>query len=184
MEKYVVLTEFGEQQDIHVETIRCKKMENLLFCWAKKISYPHIGIKSKQKLIENIKYKRRVLDIDLALMNGTHNLYSDFYTVNGIFVLVYAIKIGNFVAPSNSYVILGFYQNWDFMEEKNYTSPLEALNRISILIPWKEFSKEEQFETERIVNSTNTLNCVIHNLVWNFECSILGNNLKVYIVKS
>ena len=52
------------------------------------------------------------------------------------------------------------------------------------IIQWDEFSQEEKNEFEKVLKSTSHVNCVIRNLVWNFECSILSNNLKVYIVKS
>ena len=32
MEKYIVITVFGDKQDIKVETIACKNEENLLHC--------------------------------------------------------------------------------------------------------------------------------------------------------
>lgn len=57
MEKYIIITEFGEQQDIRVGLKSCKNKYNLLLCWAKHLSYPYIGIKSKTKLIEDIKFE-------------------------------------------------------------------------------------------------------------------------------
>ena len=70
------------------------------------------------------------------------------------------------------------------MAEKILDSPLDALNHFLAMIPWNEFSQEEKNEFEKVLKSTSHVNCVIRNLVWNFECSILGNSLKVYIVKS
>ena len=42
MEKYIIITEFGEQQDIRVGLKSCKNKYNLLLCWAKHLSYPLI----------------------------------------------------------------------------------------------------------------------------------------------
>ena len=39
MEKYIIITEFGEQQDIRVGLKSCKNKYNLLLCWAKHLSY-------------------------------------------------------------------------------------------------------------------------------------------------
>ena len=186
MEKYIVITVFGDKQDIKVETIACKNEENLLHCWARRISYPRIGVKSKEKLLKEIKYKYRVDEDDegLVLINDTQNLYDDFYSINGIFITIYVIKVRKIVVSSSSYAMLFFYRGCDFLEEKEYASPLDALIDCLNIILWQEFSKEEETEIKRIVSSASHVNCVIRNLVWNFECSILGNNLKVYIVKS
>ena len=187
MEKYIVITEYGEQkQDITVESISCKNKNNLLLCWARRVSYPRIGIKSKEKLLKEIKYKYRVDEDDegLVLINDTQNLYDDFYSINGIFITIYVIKVRKFVVASSSYAMLVFYRGCDFLEEKKYASPLAALIDCLNIILWQEFSKEEETEIKRIVSSASHVNCVIRNLVWNFECSILGNSLKVYIVKS
>ena len=80
--------------------------------------------------------------------------------------------------------IFVFYKNWDFQVEKEYNSPFDALVDSIDIIQWNEFSQEEKNEFEKVLKSTSHVNCVIRNLVWNFECSILGNSLKVYIVKS
>ena len=186
MEKYIVITVFGDKQDIKVETIACKNEENLLHCWARRISYPRIGVKSKEKLLKEIKYKYRVDEDDegLVLINDTQNLYDDFYSVNGIFITIYVIKVRKFVVSSSSYAMLVFYRGCDFLEEKKYASPLAALVDSLNIIQWNEFSQEEKNEFEKVLKSTSHVNCLIRNLVWNFECSILGNNLKVYIVKS
>ena len=185
MEKYIVITEYGEQkQDITVESISCKNKNNLLLCWARRVSYPRIGIKSKQKLRREILFHCNILNSSFVLVNGTQNLYTDLYIINGIFIAVYAIKVRRLIEVSNSYVILGFYKTWGIMAEKILDSPLDALNHFLAMIPWKEFSQEEKNEFEKVQKSTSHVNCVIRNLVWNFECSILGNSLKVYIVKS
>ena len=183
MEKYIVITEYGEQkQDITVESISCKN--NLLLCWARRVSYPRIGIKSKQKLRREVLFHCNILNSSLVLVNGTQNLYTDLYIINGIFIAVYAIKVRRLIEVSNSYVILVFYKAWGIMAEKILDSPLDALNHFLAMIPWNEFSQEEKNEFEKVLKSTSHVNCVIRNLVWNLECSILGNNLKVYIVKS
>mgnify|MGYP007011899140 CR=1 FL=1 len=169
MEKYIVITVFGDKQDIKVETIACKNEENLLHCWARRISY---------------QYRVDEDDEGLVLINDTQNLYDDFYSINGIFITIYVIKVRKIVVSSSSYAMLVFYRGCDFLEEKEYASPLDALIDCLNIILWQEFSKEEETEIKRIVSSASHVNCVIRNLVWNFECSILGNNLKVYIVKS
>ena len=68
--------------------------------------------------------------------------------------------------------------------EKEYNSPFDALVDSINIIQWDEFSQEEKNEFEKVLKSKSHVNYVIRNLVWNFECSILSNNLKVYIVKS
>lgn len=183
MEKYIVITEFGEQQDIKVETISCKNENNLLHCWARKISYPRIGIKSKQRLLQDVIFHLRELS-GLVLVKDTQNLYTDFYSTNGIFIVVYAIRIKRVIDSLNNYTILAFYKNWDFTEERNFVSPFDALADCLNIIHWQDFSQEEKHEFEKVLKSTNNVNCIIRNLVWNFECSIFGNKLKVYIVKS
>ena len=44
--------------------------------------------------------------------------------------------------------------------------------------------KKLNVSTKSIKNDIKELNETLKDLVWNFECSILGNSLKVYIVKS
>ena len=68
--------------------------------------------------------------------------------------------------------------------EKEYNSPFDALVDSINIIQWNEFSKEEGNEFEKVIRSTIPVKCESRTLVWNFECSILGNSLKVYIVKS
>ena len=186
MEKNIIVTVFGEQQDINIEAISCKNEENLLYCWARRISYPRIGEKSKKKLLKEIKYKYHMDKDDdgLVLINNTKNLYDDFYSINGIFITIYVIKVRKPIVSSNSYAMLIFYRGGDFLEEKEYTSQLDALIDCLNIIPWQEFSQEEKLEFEKVLKSTSNVNCIIRNLVWNFECSIFGNKLKVYIVKS
>lgn len=186
MEKYIVLTEFGEQQDIRVETIFCKNKYNLLLCWAKRLSYPRIGAKSKKKLIEEIKFDlQEFRQYVMNVMKNLNNIYSESYIVNGIFIELYVIKVLEIAKPINSYAIIVFFKNTDFMYEKYYKTPLEALLSWSRqLLPWQYYSKEEKNEIRKIVQSIKKPNCIIRNLVWNFECSIFGNKLKVYIVKS
>lgn len=187
MNKYIVITEFADKEDITTEVISCENKKNLLFCWARKVSYPRIGPKSRLKLLQDVKFHCYELNNALVLVNGTQNLYTDLYLINGVFIIVYAVAVRKSMTPYfKSYIVLFFFKDWGVKYESAFESPLLAFQSICIqhLIPWKEFSKEEQIETERIINSTNALNCIIKNLVWNFECSILGNSLKVYIVKS
>lgn len=93
MEKYIIITEFGEQQDIRVGLKSCKNKYNLLLCWAKHLSYPYIGIKSKTKLIEDIKFDLR--EFKQYVMNARSymtNFYNESYLVNGIHIELYVVK--------------------------------------------------------------------------------------------
>lgn len=93
MEKYIIITEFGEQQDIRVGLKSCKNKYNLLLCWAKHLSYPYIGIKSKTKLIEDIKFDLR--EFKQYVMNARSymtNFYHESYLVNGIHIELYIVK--------------------------------------------------------------------------------------------
>ncbi len=185
MEKYIIITEFGEQQDIRVGLKSCKNKYNLLLCWAKHLSYPYIGIKSKTKLIEDIKFDLR--EFKQYVMNARSymtNFYNESYLVNGIHIELYVVKREQNCDSSFLFKIFVFYKNWDFLMEKEYNSPFDALVDSINIIQWDEFSQEEKNEFEKVLKSTSHVNCVIRNLVWNFECSILSNNLKVYIVKS
>ena len=185
MEKYIIITEFGDQQDIRVGLKSCKNKYNLLLCWAKHLSYPYIGIKSKTKLIEDIKFDLR--EFKPYVMNARSymtNFYNESYLVNGIHIELYVVKREQNCDSSFLFKIFVFYKNWDFQVEKEYNSPFDALVDSLNIIQWNEFSQEEKNEFEKVLKSTSHVNCVIRNLVWNFECSILGNSLKVYIVKS
>ena len=185
MEKYIVITEFGDQQDIRVGLKSCKNKYNLLLCWAKHLSYPYIGIKSKTKLIEDIKFDLR--EFKQYVMNARSymtNFYHESYLVNGIHIELYIVKREQNCESSFLFKIFVFYKNWDFQVEKEYNSPFDALVDSLNIIQWNEFSQEEKNEFEKVLKSTSHVNCVIRNLVWNLECSILGNSLKVYIVKS
>ena len=182
MEKYIIITEFGEQQDIRVGLKSCKNKYNLLLCWAKHLSYPYIGIKSKTKLIEDIKFDLR--EFKQYVMNARSymtNFYNESYLVNGIHIELYVVKREQNCDSSFLFKIFVFYKNWDFLVEKEYNSPFDALVDSINIIQWDEFSQEEKNEFEKVLKSTSHVNCVIRNLVWNFECSILSNNLKVYI---
>lgn len=93
MEKYIIITEFGDQQDIRVGLKSCKNKYNLLLCWAKHLSYPYIGIKSKTKLIEDIKFDLR--EFKQYVMNARSymtNFYHESYLVNGIHIELYIVK--------------------------------------------------------------------------------------------
>ena len=137
------------------------------------------------EILEYIKFDLR--EFKQYVMNARSymtNFYSESYLVNGIHIELYVVKREQNCESSFLFKIFVFYKNWDFLVEKEYNSPFDALGDSLNIIQWDEFSQEEKNEFEKVLKSTSHVNCVIRNLVWNFECSILGNSLKVYIVKS
>ena len=113
MEKYIIITEFGDQQDIRVGLKSCKNKYNLLLCWAKHLSYPYIGIKSKTKLIEDIKFDLR--EFKQYVMNARSymtNFYHESYLVNGIHIELYIVKREQNCESSFLFKIFVFYKNW------------------------------------------------------------------------
>ena len=74
---------------------------------------------------------------------------------------IYVIKVRKFVVSSSSYAMLVFYRGCDFLEEKKYASPLDALIDCLNIILWQEFSKEEETEIKKY-----KLNMIIPRKNW------------------
>ena len=113
-------------------------------------------------------------------------MYVFFFQNNRIidahFLDVSSILQGSTESKRN--LIIAYFKGGIYISKSKAELPLTTISHWARYLSWHYYSKEERAEIRKNIYNIKELNETLKDLVWNFECSILGNSLKVYIVKS
>ena len=142
----------------------------------------------QKKINKNSKIKKYLIYNPYKLYNitklrGVYNVYYISLTINGVNIDANIIKTkkGNTDA---TYTIVAYFKEGTYISQNKNIASICAIKHWARYLSWHYYSKEERAEIRKNIYNIKELNETLKDLVWNFECSILGNNLKVYIVKS
>lgn len=145
--------------------------------------FPYIGPVAHKKIQEE--YLTGVASSAcIRRMQGLHCMF--FFQNNRIidahFLDVSSILQGSTESKRN--LIIAYFKGGIYISKSKAELPLTTISHWARYLSWHYYSKEERAEIRKNIYNIKELNETLKDLVWNFECSILGNSLKVYIVKS
>lgn len=178
---YIVLIDLDWGHKIETYFSDVPKLKNAVLSCVSKIKYPRIGVKSILKIKSNILINPYGFQ-DIVALKGICKVYNVSLCVNGINI---DVNIVNVQHETNSlYTIFVYYKGGTYVNQHYNVNPLQALKHWARYMSYRFYSKEEKKAARKIVSEIKELNVVIEGFVWNLDCTLLGNSLKVYVVKS
>lgn len=183
MKKYLFLTDYQTGLIVKTEILEAENEKNVVLKWIKTLRFPYIGSVARKKIQEE--YLTEVASSAcIRRMQGLHCMF--FFQNNRIidahFLDVSSILQGSTESKRN--LIIAYFKGGIYISKSKAELPLTTISHWARYLSWHYYSKEERAEIRKNIYNIKELNETLKNLVWNFECSILGNSLKVYIVKS
>ena len=164
MKKYLFLTDYQTGLIVKTEILEAENEKNVVLKWIKTLRFPYIG--------------------SIRRMQGLHCM---FFFQNNRIIDVHFLDISSILqgsTESKRNLIIAYFKGGIYISKSKAELPLTTISHWARYLSWHYYSKEERAEIRKNIYNIKELNETLKDLVWNFECSILGNSLKVYIVKS
>lgn len=183
MKKYLFLTDYQTGLIVKTEILEAENEKNVVLKWIKTLRFPYIGSAARKKIQEE--YLTGVASSAcIRRMQGLHCMFffQNNRIIDGHFLDVSSILQGSTESKRN--LIIAYFKGGIYISKSKAELPLTTISHWARYLSWHYYSKEERAEIRKNIYNIKELNETLKDLVWNFECSILGNNLKVYIVKS
>lgn len=179
---YIILIDINQGQKVAFFSSEVTDKKEAILSCVSKIRFPRLGIKSISKIKKYLIYNPYKL-YNITKLLGVHNVYYISLTINGVNIDANIIKTkkGNTDA---TYTIVAYFKEGTYISQNKNIASISAIKHWARYLSWHYYSKEERAEIRKNIYNIKELNETLKDLVWNFECSILGNSLKVYIVKS
>ena len=183
MKKYLFLTDYQTGLIVKTEILEAENEKKVVLKWIKTLRFPYIGPVARKKIQEE--YLTGVESSTcIRRMQGLHCMF--FFQNNRIidvhFLDVSSILQGSTESKRN--LIIAYFKGGIYISKSKAELPSTTISHWARYLSWHYYSKEERAEIRKNIYNIKELNETLKDLVWNFECSILGNSLKVYIVKS
>lgn len=183
MKKYLFLTDYQTGHAIKAEIIEAEDEKKAVLKWIKTIRFPYIGPIARKNIEEE--YLTGVESS--ACIRGIHGLHCMFFFQNNRIIDAHFLDVSSILERSSECtrnITFVYFKGGIFISKSKAESPLTTILHWTRYLSWRYYSKEERSEIRKKVSNIKKINEIIEGLVWNFECSIFGNKLKVYIVKS
>lgn len=177
---YIVLTEFNLGQKVSVFSSNLEEELDLLKDWSTTLNFPRLGVKSVSKIyntITNMNFR------DIVSLKGIKNIDYVTFHINGILIEANILKV---MTSTNAslFSVFTYFKGGTYISQYENSNPLETIQYWAKHLSWRLYSKEDRDEIKNKIKELKNLNCIIDKIVWRSECSVHGNNLIVYVVKS
>ena len=180
MEKYVFLIDYQVGTLIMANVIEAKDEQDAILKGFEMVDFPYIGEKTRGKIISQVKSGEEYP----VVIRGISEVKNFFLFPNGKALEMNYMKIHNSIDGGKScFLLFTFYKGGIFISKSKEVDLFQVLPHWARYLSWRYYSKEDRAAIRGVISKAPSLNEVIDGVVWNFETQILGNSLKVYIVR-
>ena len=176
----ILFTDYNWGKLVVVSSSVQKTDKEVLLEWFSSLRYPRLGEKSKLKILEEINDSNGQESLFTSLIR-LKNVSCISFGANGITVDINIVELSRSCGKST---VIAYYKGGTYISQSGILQSLEAIRHWARYLSWRYYTKEERAAIRKAVSEIPSLNVIIEGVVWNFESSILGDSLKVYIVKS
>ena len=183
MKKYLFLTDYQTGLIVKTEILEAENEKNVVLKWIKTLRFPYIGPVARKKIQEEYLTGGE----SSACIRRMQGLHCMFFFQNNRIIDVHFLDVSSILqgsTESKRNLIIAYFKGGIYISKSKAELPLTTISHWAKYLSWHYYSKEERAEIRKNIYNIKELNETLKDLVWNFECSILGNSLKVYIVKS
>lgn len=183
MKKYLFLTDYQTGLTVKTEILEAENKKNAVLKWIKTLYFPYIGPVARKKILAEYLTGFE----SSSCIRGIQGLHCMFFFQNNRIIDAHFLDVSSTLqgsTESKRNLIIVYFNGGIYISKSKAELPITTILHWARYLSWHYYSKEERAEIRKNIYKINKLNCIIKNLVWNFECTILSNSLKVYIVKS
>lgn len=180
MEKYVFLIEYQLGTLVTVKLIEAKNEQDAILKSLEMVDFPYIGEKTRSKMLSLVKTGEEYP----VTIRGISEVRYLFLLPNGKSLEMNYMKIhASTECLKPCFLLFVYYKGGTYISKSKEDELLQVLPHWARYLPSRYYSKEDRAAIRDAISKAPQLDEVIGGIVWNFEAHILGNNLKVYIVK-